>query len=274
MKKFAALVVSISAVSIGLSVSLSGHAQGINGWHWITDGHAAKQIASQPATSTSYIIGTQSAGNGNFFVEQQVGWRAWSRVANGAGVSIAIGSQNLPWVVTSANTIWKLINGAWYTVPNGNCEGGTMGVSRTFKNSNIAVGNGDNAFVIATDGLAEGGTNIRRFTGTCWEIMPGGGKAVEIGMTSVNSDTPWVRTSINTLWYFNGTGWTQNPTAVVTAVGTGAVAGADGTQIWSCSTPQSCSRSTTWNFGVVSAVGNGGAVIGPEDKVYFFTFGN
>ena len=263
------LGVAATALSLGLGISAPAKAQNVNGWHWVTDGHQAYQLARG-----GYIIGKSNAGNGNYFVEYQTSWNSWSRVANGAGISIAVNAQNQPFVVSNQNVVWKLVNNAWYYLPTANCEGGTLSVSKTLRNGNIAVGNGDNAFVIATDGAAQGGTNIRRFTGTCWEIMPGGGKAVEIGMTTASSDIPWARTAQNGLWAFNGSGWTQHQTAIASATGVAGAVGSEGTTLWTCDmSSQSCSIISSWTFGAISAVATPGSVIGPGDKVYYYTFG-
>lgn len=179
-------LVEIDAASDG-SVWGVNDAQGIfrrenGGWAQIA-GAAFDVSASR--NGQAWVIGTDQQAGG-YGIYRYTG-SGFVKIPGGA-LRIGLSEEGVPWVVNTQGEVFRR-NGANWEALGGPAQ-------------DIAVGNGDDAWIIGTTGTAGGFEIFRRQNGV-WRKMPGG--AVRIGMDALNN--PWVVNDQNAIFRWAGMDW-------------------------------------------------------------------
>lgn len=136
-----------------------------------------------------YVIGTNSVPGG-FGIYRWTPSATWEKLPGG-GVRIAVDSSGNPWVVNSANEIFRMVNGVWQKLPGAGLD--------------IGAG-GNEVWVIGTNSVP-GGYGIYRFFQGGWQNKPGGAVRIDVDSTGV----PWVVNSSNQIFKWVGNDWQLLP---------------------------------------------------------------
>lgn len=149
------------------------------GWAQIAGGATDVSVSRN---GEAWVIGTD-AEPGGFGIHRYTG-SAFVKVPGGA-TRIGLSDEGTPWVVNDQQQIFRRNGSNWEVLD---------GAAR-----DIAVGSGDDAWVIGTN-PEPGGFGIYRRANGGWQAIPGG--AVRIGMDAMNA--PWIVNDQNAILRWDG----------------------------------------------------------------------
>jgi hypothetical protein len=144
-----------------------------NGWQQLPG--AAIDISSG-ADGSLFVIGTDNVPGGGGVYEFNFTTGQW-RFDNGAGERIAVGPDGQPWVVNSAQQIWRHTAGGWQHLP---------GLAH-----DIGIGANGAAWIVGTNPEI-GGFGIWRWNGSGWSPVEGGGTQIAVGADGL----PWITNNV------------------------------------------------------------------------------
>jgi hypothetical protein len=131
------------------------------------------------------------------------------------GINITTDASGVAWVVDSAGRVkrWK---GGYYgfeTVPGRNCENTANVCARhEFGPATLAVGKNANAWILDCASAGSAGYKIRRYTGSCWQLMPGAGMEIAVDY----NDEPWVINAVGDRFNWRNGRWNADPSNTLT----------------------------------------------------------
>ncbi len=184
------------------AVTFHGFAQTVGGARDISAG------GSQGNPSV-WAIAPGTLSGGGYPIYERVG-KGWIHVP-GAAVTVAVGPDGVPWVLTNAHQIYKRVGNGWALQP---------GLA-----TSIAIGGtATNPVVWITDvgSPSPGNHGIWKWNGTKWTPESGGGDSIAVGPGGL----PWVTTSGNQIYQYTGNAWILRSGA-----GSNITEGADGA-VW------------------------------------------
>ena len=147
------------------------------------------------ADGSVFVVGSDTAtltgGHSIFkYYNQQ-----FHKIANGAGVRIAVSPQGVPWVINEANQILKYSAGNWTQI--------------TGSASDIGIGADGSVFAVGTQlSTVTGGYVIMKWDGAQWSIMP---QCAGIHIAVDPHGIPWVTNLSNLVYQYGGYLWNQEP---------------------------------------------------------------
>jgi hypothetical protein len=145
---------------------------------------------------SAWAIGTTAITNVGYQILEWHGTKFAQRT--GAGVEIAVGPNDTPWVVNRSHEVFKW-NGTSWGNPLPGSDGSTPASAR-----DVAVGPDGSAWAISTT-REEGGYQILAWDGSRFVSDKSGVGAVEIAVGA--SDTPWIVNSSHRVFERTGSGW-------------------------------------------------------------------
>ncbi len=155
------------------------------------------------AENTSWVIGTDTQGGGKGIYKWTNG--NWSKVAGGA-VRIAVNPSGRAWVINNADNVFEWTGSGWSFI------GAVTG-------KDIAVSSGGTVFVMQPAKIFS-----KKPSDTTWSSIDGPSGKTMLRISADLNGYPYVITSENKLYQYNGTLWYEIPTPsqglVDVAVGT------------------------------------------------------
>jgi hypothetical protein len=186
-------------------------------------GIAARDIAFGPDDVPWVVASTGTNG----IVHKYTGGRWVGDYQNGAGVRIAVDANSRPWVVTSANNVYRQnSSGSWSQISGA-------------KATDIGAGGGA-IWIIGDQSQGNGNYNILQWNGSSFVATTGAAKRIAVDKTG----KPWVVTGSGNVFRRSGSSWSSVPGLSATdigagsdgsvwATGTAAVPGGYGIYVWS-----------------------------------------
>jgi hypothetical protein len=174
---------TIPAGLISIAVDAEGKPWGTNDNNYIYrhDGSAWQHLPGRAvhlaigAKGTVFCIGIPAANanipDGDVF---EFSGSNWTHIKGAKGSRIAVDANDLPWVVTSSNQIWRHDGGRWQRMPGAAHD--------------IGIGADGTPWVIGIDARGHLGSGIYRWDGRAWGRVDGIGTYIAVGPRGL----PWV----------------------------------------------------------------------------------
>ena len=169
--------------------------------------------------------------NGDYYIYQWINGN-WVQQA-GAGTQIAISPQGTPWVINHLGQIFYWDGLAFQEAPGNGCAT-SIGVGPNAYGSQYG-----NPWIIGCGGNITQNSGIYQLQGSTWVQQLG--QAVSIAVSP--QGVPWVVAGDGSIWYWNGSGFTQVPgcaTSIAVGPNTANFAGPNG-DVW----VTGCDRATS-----------------------------
>jgi hypothetical protein len=144
---------------------------------WVAVAGLAKDIAIG-ANGAVWSIGNTPT-DGGFNIQSWNG-KIWQNI-DGGGVRIAVDPKGNPWVINSANQIFRRVDNSWVLIVGSATD--------------IAIGANGDVWIIGTS-AREGGFNISKWNDGNWVDVDGGGKKIAVE----NSGIPIVTNHLNQIF--------------------------------------------------------------------------
>jgi hypothetical protein len=174
------------------------------------------------ANGSVWVIGTNVTGGGYGIYSYNLLANSWTNHPGGA-VRIDVDPAGNPWVVNSANQIYRWTGAAWTAMPGAAVD--------------IGIGANGSVWVIGTNPVG-GGYGIYQWNGAAWTSHPGGAVRIDVDPNG----NPWVVNNAGQIYEWDGYGWILHPGAAhdigiggdgsVWVIGTNAVSGGYGIYRW------------------------------------------
>lgn len=160
------------------------------------------------ANGAVWILSTETNGSGADHPIYKLEGTAWARGPS-AGKELAVNASGRPWITNTAGVAFEA-----KTVSTGYYLSGSMQwqPDYSFTMRQVAAGGSSYAWAITNTPIGSAGDfAIKRWDGTGWNDVPGGGVSIELAL----DNTPYLLNSAGDLWqgYYEGTTWTYTKNA-------------------------------------------------------------
>jgi Tectonin domain len=171
-----------------LTVDPSGNAWGTNDQNVIYryDGRGWSPMPGRAldvaigAQGTAFCVGLKGQ-DGNAELFEWDGSRKWKKIS-GRGMKIAVDQNDMPWVLTASNEIFRYDGGKWVRVP-----GSAM---------DLAIGANGAVWAIGTHQKGETGFGIYRWDGRRWVEIDGAATGIAVAPNGM----PWVLNQVGQIF--------------------------------------------------------------------------